>query len=77
MTQITVDATTGAKFSEVVDHSEIRDEAGRLLGYFWPSQSSLYESIEVPFTEEELDEAEREGGGRPLADILHDLEQRA
>jgi hypothetical protein len=77
MTQITVDTTIGEQFSTLSDRSEIRDEAGRLLGYFVPPGDALSETIELPYTIEELEAAEREGGGRPLAEILRDLEQRS
>jgi len=36
---------------------------------------SLYEGVEVPVSEEELDQIEREGGGRSLAEIMADLER--
>lgn len=36
--------------------------------------ASIYESVQVPFSEAELDEFEREEGGRTLAEIMADLE---
>ncbi|MGP0067289.1 MAG: hypothetical protein ACLQGP_27300 [Isosphaeraceae bacterium] len=56
---------------------EIRDEAGQLAGYFIPPvDRSLYESVEVPVSEDELRRRAQKGGGRTLAEILADLEQR-
>jgi hypothetical protein len=78
MTRVTVDQSTGAKLQAMDQGSEICDPAGHVLGFFWPvTDRSLYDVIEVPFTEAELDDAESEGGGRPLADILRDLEKRS
>ena len=52
----------------------IADEAGRVVGHFIPVMNgALPSSIQVPFTDEELDRAEREPGGRPLGDILANL----
>ena len=36
----------------------------------------LYENVEVPFTDEELDRIEQEPGGRSLAEILAGLEKQ-
>jgi len=64
--------------SQLAARVEICDESGNVLGYFSPKgDRSLYEGIEVPISEEELDRREKEGGGRTLAEILADLENRA
>ena len=75
MTQLTVDDATRSQFAAAQDRSEIRDRAGRLLGYFLPAIVG-YEGPECPLTEEELDQIQREGGGRPLSEILADLRAR-
>jgi hypothetical protein len=49
---------------------------GRLLGYFTPAKERQY-NLEPPGTPEELDARFAAGGGRPLADILRDLEKRS
>jgi hypothetical protein len=72
MTQLTVDDATGSQFAAAGDRAEIRDRAGRLLGYFLPAADG-YRGRECPLTEEELNQIEREGGGRPLSEILADL----
>ncbi len=61
---------------------EIRDETGRVAGYFsppvaHPTETGLYSDIGVPFTDEELDRFEQEPGGRSLDEILKDLEGRS
>ncbi len=48
---------------------------GKLLGYFTPSKPKQYR-LEPPGSPEELDRREAAGGGRPLKDILRDLEKR-
>jgi hypothetical protein len=73
-----IDAQTSAKFRKVQEHVELYDESGNLVGYFTPGiEKSLYESVEVPVSEEELRRREAKGGGRPLADIIADLERRS
>jgi hypothetical protein len=66
------------KLKAVVVNAEIRDERGGLIGYFQPAVTpETVNQYECPFSEEELLAAEREGGGRPLADILSDLRNRS
>ena len=56
---------------------ELRDADGRLLGYVQPPpRAPLPPGVEVPFSDEQLAEFRKQRGGRPLADILHDLESR-
>ena len=57
---------------------EVCGPSGKVLGHFVPAIApSEYAGVEPPVSEEELDRREREGGGRPLAAILADLEKRA
>jgi hypothetical protein len=78
MTKVILDQATLPKFQNVKDRAEICDEAGRTVGYFIPvADRSLYQTVKVPFTEEELDRFEQEPGGRSLAEILADLEKRS
>jgi hypothetical protein len=74
MTRLTLDADTLSKLRHLTEPMEVYDESGRHLGYITPSP---YRTVEVPFTEEELDRREQEPGGRALAEILADLEKRA
>ena len=78
MTKMIVDTQTSAKFREIQGHVELYDESGNLVGYFMPGiEKSLYESVEVPVSDDELRRRQAKGGGRPLADIIADLEQRS
>lgn len=49
---------------------------GRVLGYFSPAKPKTLR-LDPPIGEDEIRRIEAEGGGRPLADILRDLEKRA
>ncbi len=69
MVQLTVDVTTGEKLAALRHSVELFTPAGQRLGWFHP-----FSHYVPPFTEEELREAENEPG-RPLADILADLER--
>lgn len=60
------------------DEVELTDPSGRRLGVFVPDGlGKLPPGVQSPFTDEEM--AERRKGpkaGRPLADILRDLQAR-
>jgi hypothetical protein len=78
MSKLIFDSTTLNKLRQVRETLEIRDETGELIGYFTPrTDRSLYESVEVPVSDEELRRRAQKGGGRTLAEILADLENRA
>lgn len=56
---------------------ELTDATGRVLGRFLPENyGKLPPGVKSPFTEEELAERRKDRSGRPLADILRDLEGR-
>jgi hypothetical protein len=72
------DPATLNKLRQINERVEIRDEAGELIGYFTPSiDRALYESVEIPVSEDELRRRAQKGGGRTLTEILADLERRA
>jgi hypothetical protein len=75
MTRLIVSSELRSQLLTAGDYTEICDAQGHLLGYFMPK--SVSDDIYRPPTDEELAEAEREPGGRPLADILRDLERRS
>lgn len=78
MTRATVDAATAAKLTSLKGKEiKLFDEAGNVVGWYAPARPNptLQELIDsCPTSEEELDRLSKEGGGRPLKDILHDLE---
>lgn len=73
MTKIIVDATTLARLRSIRETVQLCDESGLPLGNFTPVLAS---NREPQISEEELTRRLQQGGGRPLADILADLERR-
>jgi hypothetical protein len=72
------DSETLNRLRQIQERVEIRDGVGEVLGYFTPHiDRSLYESIEIPISEDELRRRAQKGGGRTLAEILADLEHRS
>lgn len=72
MIRIVVDESVKTQFLRADEPCEVFDVAGNKLGSFTPD----YVGYECPYSEEELQEAEQEGGGRPLREILADLESQ-
>jgi len=56
---------------------EVCDPNGTFLGTFAPPYGKLTPGVRSPFTDEEIERRRQEPVGRPLADILRDLEKRA
>jgi hypothetical protein len=77
MVRVTIDETFLSKLGGLDSPLELCDKTGRVVGHFIPQQDrSLYEGVECPVSDEELERRFREDSGRPLEDILHDLEGR-
>ena len=77
MVRLVIDSVTRQKLQNLDQPIEFCDESGRLLGHFSPAdQSSLYEELASSISLDELDRRSRAGGGRPLAEILSDLESQ-
>jgi hypothetical protein len=73
MIRIVVDETIKKQLLHAKEPCEVVDAAGNKLGNFTPD----YVGYECPLSDEELDRIQKEGGGRPLKDILRELERRA
>jgi hypothetical protein len=58
-------------FAKLLETIEFTDDAGRVLGRFLPSAA-----LEPKASNEEIEQRLKKGGGRPLADIMSDLEKR-
>lgn len=79
MTLVTVDQATRAKLHNLAEMLEFRDENGRVLGYYAPvrqGEHSPYQSAEIPFSEAEVRQLLNQPRGRPLAEILAELEKQ-
>ena len=78
MTKVTLDAETLAKLHELSQRLEFCDETGKTLGNFQPlaePDGSVQEKIQSPFSDEEIEESRKQLGGRPLTEILADLQR--
>jgi hypothetical protein len=76
MDKLILDPALLAKLTTLDHGVELCDPSGRSIGWFQPVVTAeTYEGLEPPFSEEELRRAEQEGGGRPLSEILADLER--
>ena len=77
MNKVVVDETLRSKLDNFRSRLEFCDEAGHVWGYLTPAVApALYQGVESPTSPEELQRRSEEGGGRPLAGILQDLEQQ-
>ena len=79
MTRIVLDPATSARLKqEAADQIELCDDSGHTLGFFKPlADRSLYEGLEIPFTEEELALAEQETKTYSTAEVLAHLKSRS
>jgi hypothetical protein len=78
MTRVIIGPDVWASLAAIKAPTQLCDEAGRVLGYFTPvADKSLYEKVQPPISDEELQRRRQEKGGRTLAEILADLESRA
>jgi hypothetical protein len=79
MTKLVVDAALEAKLTGVEEPVELCDRSGRTLGYFHPlvpSPDSTIAAVRSPLSDEEIERRRQDPEGRPLREILADLERR-
>jgi hypothetical protein len=75
MNEIILDESVAKQLRTAVEPLTVVDGEGKRLGYFTPIiDPSEYEGLIPHFSEEELRQADQEEGGRPLAEILADLQ---
>ena len=80
MTRVFVDAAVLAKLKSDGGCVEVCSPSGETVGYFCSvagADKSLYDRADIPFSDAELDRRAKEPGGRPLAEILADLQKKA
>jgi hypothetical protein len=76
MNRVVVDPATLAKLRGARQTLDLCDDRGQVVGRFIPAVDPFEGAdLQPQVSEEELDRRERVGGGRPLADILADLEK--
>jgi hypothetical protein len=74
MTRLTLDAATLAQLNRLSGPCELCDDQGHVLGYFTPcTDLAIYEGVDSPTDDQELARRSREGGGRPLAEIISEF----
>jgi hypothetical protein len=72
MTRILLDANLARQLKTTSESTELCDPNGEIVGLFTPVKKP---KIAIPFTSEEIQKSKEKSGGRPLADILADLEK--
>ena len=78
MSKVTIDQSLRAKLDNLSAEVEFCDESGRTVGYYVPADwhhELLYAWAKSQFTDEELEKARNQPGGRSLPDILARLEK--
>jgi hypothetical protein len=76
MTQIIVDAALRDKLNGLDKPIDFVDESGKRLGRYVPDDAARFvppPEDQCPYTPEELEQFEREGGEHTLADIWKEL----
>ena len=73
MPRLTVDPELQTKLTQSGEPVEIYDQSGRVIGYFEPLPPGRLKELS-PFSDEELERRREQRTGRPLKDILKDLE---
>ncbi len=78
--KVLVDNQLSGKLREIHEPVEIRDEQGRISGYFQPAaavgEGDRQRPLRSPFGDEELARRRQVPGGRPLAEIWKDFAEK-
>lgn len=77
MTRITVDRETLSRLGPLDRPVEFCDETGHTLGFFKPlAEREADHDLQPQISRDEIERRKQEKGGRPLSEILRDLEGR-
>ncbi len=80
MTKLTVDPELRAKLGDFQELVELCDESGRVVGFFHPvapRSEARISQTSSPISDDEIEVARQQRTGRPLAEILADLDRQA
>lgn len=77
MTKLTVEPDLQAKLGDFQDLVEFCDASGRVVGFFHPVAPTSQAHGGSPFSDEEIEAVRRQRTGRPLAEILADLDRQS
>jgi hypothetical protein len=78
MGKITLNPDLRSKLNGLTETLEVCDESGTPIGMFLPLgeyKKLLRREVAVPFTEEQIRRLRNQQGGRPLAEIMKELQQ--
>jgi hypothetical protein len=76
MTKVVLESELETRLTGLDEAVEVCDHSGRLIGYFHPVGAGGVSLKDLsPFSDEEIRHRCGEPGGRPLADIMQDLQQ--
>lgn len=75
MIKLIVDAEIEAQLEESPELLEICNQSGRTIGYFQPTLPPGSLRAMSPFSDEEIESRRKNRTGRPLRDILSDLDK--
>jgi hypothetical protein len=76
MTKVVIDASLRSQLRDVGDVLEVCDESGHTLGYFHPvlpPAADADREVASPLSDEEIGRRQQRPGGRPLSEIMADL----
>jgi hypothetical protein len=77
MTKVTIDPELRAKLGSLQDLVEFRDESGRVVGFFHPiGPTTKTHQSSSPISDDQIEAARQQKTGRPLADIVADLDRQ-
>jgi hypothetical protein len=79
MTKVIVDSELRAKLGDMQDLVEFRDESGQVVGFFHPVAPVLNADNRQtcsPISDDEIETARQQRSGRPLVDIVADLDRQ-
>ncbi len=80
MTKVVLDGEALARLAGIRETAVVCDAAGRAVGYFQPLTPPTgkgKDGTEPPFSEEAIERFRQQRRGRPLAEVLADLERLA
>ena len=74
MMRLCIDAAFEAQLAQADGPLELCDQSGRTIGFFQPTPPPGTLKELSPFSDEEIEERSKQSSGRPLSEILSDLE---
>lgn len=77
MAIVITDPKLPAQLAQTHSAIEMQDAKGNYLGTFAPPAGKLPPGVQSPYSDADIEELRKQTGGRPLAEILRDLERGA